>query len=109
MLTVEVQKLKTKRVEEPMVPMPIQELHFQYVPMGVHNIFILYQEDEEEEDIDEIDQPLHDEPPSPLNDPHEQFEDPLEEERPRLTRQTLKERLQERIFHEANPRLKANL
>ena len=54
--------------------------------MGVHNIFTLYQEDEEEEDIDEMDQPLHDQPPSPLNDPYEKFEDQHEEERPELTR-----------------------
>ena len=50
-------------------------------------------EDEEEEDIEEMDQPLHDQPPSPLNDPHEEFEGPPEEERPGLTRQTLKETL----------------
>ena len=77
--------------------------------VGVHNIFILYQEDVEEEGIDEMDQPLQDLPPSPLNDPHEEFQDQPEEEKPWLTRQTLKERLQERIAHEADPSLKANL
>ena len=108
-LTTKVQKLKTKRVEEPMVPKPVQELHYQYVPVGLHNIFIVYQKDEEEEDIDEMDQPLHDQPPSPLNDPYEESEDQPAEERPDLTWQTLKERLQERITHEADPKLKANL
>ena len=91
------------------VPKLAQELHYQYVPEGVHNIFILYQEYEEEEDIDEMDQPLHNQLPYPLNDPYEEFENPPEEERPGLTRQTLKERLQERIAYEVDPRLKADL
>ena len=92
-----------------MVPRLVQAPQYQYVPVGFHNIFIFYQEDDEEEGIDEMDQPLQDQPPSPLNDPHEDFEDQLEEERPGLTRKTLKERLQERIANETNPNLKANL
>ena len=43
--------------------------------MGVLSIFILYQDDVEEEGIDEMDQPPQDLPPSPLNDPHEEFQD----------------------------------
>ena len=109
MLIAKVQKLKTQRVEEPVVPKPVQAPQYQYVPMGVHNVFIFYQEDDEEEDIDEMDQPLQDQPPSCLNDPHEDFEDQPKEERPGLTRQTLKERLQDRITNESNPNLKANL
>ena len=108
-LTTEVQKLKTKRVEEPVVPKLVQEMHYQYVPVGVHNISTLCWEDEEEKDIDDMDQPLHNQPPSPLNDPYEEVEGQIEEERPALTRQTLKERLQEKIVHEAYPKLKPDL
>ena len=71
MLAAEVQKLKTQRVEELVVPRPVQELYYQYVLVGVHNMFIFYQEHEEKEDINEMDQPLQDLPPSPLSDPHE--------------------------------------
>ena len=79
------------------------------MPVGILNIFLFYQEDEEEEGINEMDQPLQDLPPSPLNDPHEEFQDQPEEVKLGFTRQTLKERLQERIVHEVNANLKANI
>ena len=36
---------------------------------------MLYQEDDEEKDIDEMDQPMPDQHPSSLNDPHEDLEE----------------------------------
>ena len=74
-LKAEVQYLQSKRVQEIVVPRSAQVPKYQYVPVGIHNIFTFYQKDDEEEDIDEMDQPLQDQPPYPLNDPHKDFED----------------------------------
>ena len=57
--------------------------------MGLLNIFMFYQEDEETEGIDEMEQPMQDPPPSPLNEPQD-LEDQAGEEHQGLTRQTLK-------------------
>ena len=45
------------------------------MPLGLHSMYMLYQKDEEEKDIDEMDQPMPDQHPSPLNDP---YKDPKE-------------------------------
>ena len=93
-----------------MAPRQTQEETYQFVPMVFHKMYVFYQEEDEIEGIDEGEHPKQDQPPSPLNDPHEDSEDQHEEERPGHTRQTLKERLQEeRIANEADPTLKVNL
>ena len=95
-------------MQETIAPRHKQEPQYQYVLVGLHNIFMFYQEDEEAEGIDEIEQPMQDSPPSPLNEPQD-FEEQAGEEQQGLTRQTLKERLQERFANELDPNIKANL
>ena len=46
-LKIEVEQLKTQRVQEPVVPRQEQEKPYQHVPMGLHNMFLFYQEEEE--------------------------------------------------------------
>ena len=72
-------------------------------------MYMLYQEDDKEKDIDEMDQPTPDQHPSPLNDPYEDLEEQTKEEEPRHIKKTLKEKLQERLAHEADPNIQANL
>ena len=69
---------------------------------------MFYQEDEEIESIDEMEQPMQDLPPSPLNEPQD-LEEQVGEEQQGLTRQTLKEKLQDKTANEVDPNIKANL
>ena len=92
MLKVEVELLKTQRVQEPVVPRHKQEPQYQHVLVGLHNIFMFYEEDEEAKGIDEMEQPMQDLPPSPLNEPQD-FEEQAGENKQGLARQTLKERV----------------
>ena len=68
-LRAKVQDAKAKRMQEQVLPRPAQEKKYTYVPVGVHNFFVFYQDDDMIQDIDEMDQPLQDQAPSPLNDP----------------------------------------
>ena len=86
-LRAEVQELKTKKMQEQGPPKPVQE----------------------KKDLDEMDQPLPDQAPSPLNDPLEIFEDPPAEQQLDSVWRTLKERLQEKLAQETNPDIQANL
>ena len=76
--------------------------------MGLHSMFMFYQDDEEIENIEEMEQPKPDLPPFPLNEPQEDLEEQADEGS-MLTRQTLKERIQERIANEDDPNIKASL
>ena len=71
-LKAEVQELKTKKMQEQETPKPVQE----------------------KKDLDEMDQPLPDQAPSPLKDPQELFEDQPVEQHANSVWRTLMERLQ---------------
>ena len=86
-LRVEVQELKTKKMQEQGPPKPVQE----------------------KKDLDEMDQPLPDQAPSPLKDPQELFEDQPPEQQPASVQRTLKERLQEKLAQETERDIQADL
>ena len=57
-----------------------------------------------------MDQPMPNQhPPSPLNDPYEDLEEQTKEEELVYIKKTLKEKLQERLAHEADPNIQADL
>ena len=49
-------------------------------------MYMLYQEDEEEKGIDEMDQSMQDQYPSSLNDPYEYLEEQAKEEQPDMSK-----------------------
>ena len=63
----------------------------------------------QEKDIDEMDQSMPDQHPSPLTNPYEDPEEHAKEEEPIHVRKTLKDKLQDILAHEADPSIQADL
>ena len=86
-LKAEVQVLKTKNMQKPELPKLAQE----------------------KKNLEEMNQPLPDQAPSPLKDPQDLFEDQPTDQQQESVQRTLKERLQEKLAQETDLDIQANL